>query len=448
MYNKVLIANRGECALRIIRACRELGVRAVAVYSEADAGFPHMTAADEAICVGPAPAAASYLNAPRIIQAAQETGAQAVHPGWGFLAENADFAQACTAAGLTFIGPPAQVIRAMGDKNRARQRARQAGMPVVPGTESEVDDGEIAAAAAALGYPVVLKASAGGGGIGMAVVHEPGELAAAVKTARGRAERAFGHPGLYLEKFIAGARHVEVQLLADGKGRVIAFPERECSVQRRYQKVLEETPSPVVTPDLRTRLQEAAVRLARAIGYANLGTVEFLLGRDGRFYFLETNTRLQVEHGITELVSGADLVQAGIRVAAGEPLPVTDDRVPWRGHAIEARIYAEDPVTFLPSPGRVSRLVEPHGDGLRLDSGLVAGLDVSPFYDPLVAKLMAWGQDRDEAVTRLRAGLEGFVVEGIKTNIPLHLRVLSYPPFLVGEYDTGCLDVMHKVCDA
>ncbi len=443
MFSKILVANRGECALRIIRACRELGVRTVAVYSEADAGSPHVSAADGAVCIGPALAAASYLNAPRIIQVARDTGAQAVHPGWGFLAENADFAQACADAGLAFIGPPAHAIRAMGDKNRARRTARQAGLPVVPGTHDEVDDVEIAGAVQALGYPVILKASAGGGGIGMAVVRQPGELAAAVKTARGRAERAFGHGGLYLEKFMVGARHVEVQLLADGDGRVVAFPERECSVQRRYQKVLEETPSPAVTPELRARLQEGAVRLAHAIGYANLGTVEFLLAPDDRFYFLEMNTRLQVEHGITELITGVDLVQAGIRVAAGEQVSdVLEDfgSLAWRGHAVEARIYAEDPVTLLPSPGRITRLVEPRGEGLRLDSGLAEELEVSPFYDPLVAKLMAWGESREEAINRLRSGLEAFIVEGIKTNIPLHLKILSDAAFLAGEYDTGCLE--------
>ncbi len=440
-FQTVLIANRGECAVRLIRTCRRLGLRTVAVYSEADAGAPHVQAADEAALIGPPPAAASYLNIPRLLEVALERGAQAVLPGWGFLAENATFAEACAEAGLIFVGPSPEVMRLMGDKSRARQVAQEAGVPVVPGTPEEVSDAEAAEAAAELGYPVVLKASAGGGGIGLAVVHSPEQLPAALQAARGRAARAFGHDGLYVERFIAGARHVEIQLVADAHGAVIAFPERECSIQRRYQKVLEETPSPAVAPSTRHALQEAACHLARAIGYVNVGTVEFLLAPDGAFFFLEMNTRLQVEHGITELITGLDLVELSLRVAAGEPLPFEGDP-PWQGHALEARIYAEDPETFLPAPGRVTRVEFPQEAGIRVDSGLAPGVVVSPFYDPLVAKVMAWGETREAAIERLGAALARSVVEGIKTNIPMHVWVLEHPEFRAGRYDIGWLERM------
>ena len=440
MFTKVLIANRGEIALRLIRACHGLGIRTVAVYSEADANAPHRIFAGESVLIGPAPPQESYLNVEAILSAARQTGADAIHPGYGFLSENAEFARACAEAGLTFIGPPPEAIAAMGDKAVARRTMQEAGVPIVPGSDGPISDEQSRAVADSLGYPVMLKAVAGGGGIGMARVDRPDRLDRALASARRRAVRAFGDDRVYLEKLIQQARHVEIQIAADSQGNAVAFPERECSVQRRHQKVLEETPSPAVGPDLRARMQAAALRAVGAIGYQNLGTVEFLLAPGGDFYFLEMNTRLQVEHGITELVTGVDLVQTGIRVAAGEPLPFAQADISLKGHALEARIYAEDPDTFLPSPGQITHLVEPGGEGIRLDSGVVQGQEITPHYDPLLAKLMAWGETRAVAVERLQSALGEYVVEGVKTNIPLHLRVLRDERFLSGQYDVTLVE--------
>ena len=441
MLQSVLIANRGEIARRVIRGCRALGVRTVAVYSEADAGWPHVADADEAVLIGPAPARESYLDGERILEAARRTNAQAVHPGYGFLSENWRFAQACEAAGLIFVGPPWQVIQQMGDKVGARRLMAGAGVPVVPGSDGPVDSVEAAREVAGrIGYPVMIKAAAGGGGIGMVRVKDEAGLAAAFASAQRRAQSAFGSGALFVERFLEAPRHVEVQVFGDGGGRVVHLHERECSIQRRHQKLVEESPAPNLSAVLKARLTEAAVAGARAVGYVNAGTMEFIVQGD-EFYFLEMNTRLQVEHPVTEEVTGLDLVAAQLRVASGEPLPWTQEQVAQRGASIECRIYAEDPAKgFMPSPGRITRLVLPEGPGVRVECGVTEGVEVTVHYDPLLAKLITSGPTRDEAIARMSAALGGFVVEGVKTAIPFQERVMQSAAFRAGAVHTQMVE--------
>jgi acetyl-CoA carboxylase, biotin carboxylase subunit len=444
VFETVLVANRGEIAVRVIRTCQRLGIKAVAVHSEADAGALHVRLADEAVLLGPAPAAESYLDAAKVLEAAKVTGAQAVHPGYGFLAENAPFARAVADAGLSWVGPSPEAIEAMGDKVAARNAMEAAGVPVSTGTQPLPDADAAAVAAAEIGYPVMVKAAAGGGGIGMSSVSNETELRAAFDTARTRAERFFGSPSVFLERFVARARHVEVQVLGLADGRVLALGERDCSVQRRHQKVAEETPSPGVTPELRERMLAAAVRAAEAVDYRGAGTVECLVDRDtGEFVFLEMNTRLQVEHPVTELVTGVDLVEEQLRVAAGDPPALDPDAPPVpRGHALELRLYAEDPKRFLPGPGAITRWEEPAGEGIRVDAGYGEGDTVTPYYDPLMAKLCVWGPDRAAALALAREAVAGFVVEGPKNNLPFFAELLNDEEFVSGAYDTGLVSRM------
>jgi acetyl-CoA carboxylase biotin carboxylase subunit len=441
VLQSVLIANRGEIARRVIRGCRALGVRTVAVYSEADAGWPHVADADEAVLIGPAPARESYLDGERILEATRRTNAQAVHPGYGFLSENWRFAQACEAAGLIFVGPPWQVIQQMGDKVGARRLMAGAGVPVVPGSDGPVDSVEAAREVAGrIGYPVMIKAAAGGGGIGMVRVKDEAGLAAAFASAQRRAQSAFGSGALFVERFLEAPRHVEVQVFGDGGGRVVHLHERECSIQRRHQKLVEESPAPNLSAVLKARLTEAAVAGARAVGYVNAGTMEFIVQGDA-FYFLEMNTRLQVEHPVTEEVTGLDLVAAQLRVASGEPLPWTQEQVVPRGASIECRIYAEDPAKgFMPSPGRITRLVLPKGPGVRVECGVTEGVEVTVHYDPLLAKLITSGRTRDEAIARMSVALGGFVVEGVKTAIPFQQRVMQSAAFRAGAVHTQMVE--------
>jgi acetyl-CoA carboxylase biotin carboxylase subunit len=438
----VLIANRGEIALRVIRACREMGVGTVAVYSDADRGALHVLHADEAYRLGPAPAPASYLRGDLILAIARQAGADAVHPGYGFLSENAEFAEACEAAGVTFIGPPASAMRVLGSKTRARQAADAARMPRVPGSVTGLADvAEAFGVAAGIGYPVMLKAAAGGGGKGMRAVTKAEDLAAAFVAASSEAERSFGSGEVYLEKLIERPRHIEIQLMADEHGHCVYLGERECSVQRRHQKVIEEAPSAVVSEDLRRRMGEAAVRLALSAGYVNAGTVEFLVDGKENFYFLEMNTRLQVEHPVTEMVTGLDLVHLQLRVAMGEPLPITQEDVRLRGHAIECRIYAEDPDNnFFPSPGLITRLVQPGGPGIREDCAVFAGWRVPLDYDPMLSKLVAFAPTREMAIDRMLRALDEYVIGGIKTNIGLFRRILTDADFRAAQIDTGYLE--------
>jgi acetyl-CoA carboxylase biotin carboxylase subunit len=443
---KILIANRGEIAVRIIRACREMDISPVAVYSECDRTALHVRYADEAHAIGASPARESYLRIDRVIDAARRSGADAIHPGYGFLAENEEFAAAVRDAGLVFIGPDPAAIRTLGSKTAARAAARRAGVPVVPGIEEPLDVGvsteEIAAIAGSLGYPVLVKAVAGGGGKGMRTVADPSELPLAVRAARSEAAAAFGDATLYLERRLQRPRHIEVQLLADSNGAVVPFVERECSIQRRHQKVVEETPSPAVSSALRSSIAAAAAAVAAAVGYVNAGTIEFLLDEAGRFYFLEMNTRLQVEHPITEMVTGLDLVEWQIRIARGERLDVDPAAVLGpSGHAIECRIYAEDPDNnFLPSPGRIVHMRAPGGPGIRDDSGVAAGLDVPIFYDPMISKLIAWAADRPRAIARMRRALREYVVAGIPTTVPFFTWLLGEPEFVEGRFHTAYLD--------
>ncbi len=442
---RLLIANRGEIALRIVRACRERGIESIAVYSEADRRAPHVRAADRAVLLGPAPAPESYLSIPALLAAARCAGATAVHPGYGFLAESPAFAAACAEAGLLFVGPPAPVLARLGSKIEARQAMAAVGVPVVPGaTPADQSDGAIARAVRRIGLPAVLKAAAGGGGKGMRVVRAPGELPEAVAGARREAESAFGDPTLYVERLIAGARHVEVQVFADAHGDTVHLFERDCSLQRRHQKVIEESPSPAVTPALRERLGAAAVAAARAAGYVNAGTVEFLLagqGDDAPFYFLEMNTRLQVEHPVTELVTGTDLVQAQLDVALGRALPWKQEEIASRGHALECRVYAEDPAAgFLPQAGCLALYREPSGPGIRVDGGVAEGDEVTVHYDPLLAKLIVWAESREAAIARARAALARFPILGVRTNVAFLRRVLDSGPFRAGAADTEFLD--------
>jgi len=448
VFEKVLVANRGEIALRIIAACKELGVATVAVHSEADRDALHVRAADESVCIGPAAPAGSYLNITSLVAAAEITGADAVHPGYGFLAENAHFAEILEEVGLTWIGPSPDAIRRMGDKSVAKTTVKESGVPTVPGSPGPLDSVEDAMRLAGrIGYPVLLKAVAGGGGRGMRVARSDKELAAAFELATREAERAFGNGSVYLEKYLAEPRHVEIQIFGDAHGRVVHLGERECSLQRRHQKILEESPSPALSDELRAKMGAAAVAAAKAVGYVNAGTVEFLLDEDGTFYFMEMNTRIQVEHPVTEMVTSFDLVKEQVRVAAGEPLsfgPTPDggDGAGWkpRGHAIEFRINAEDPVTFAPSPGTISTFHLPGGPGVRVDTAAYSGWKIPPYYDSLIAKLVVHGRDREEALARGRRALELFIVEGVKTTIPLHLRLLDDPDVRRGRFSTKWLE--------
>lgn len=445
MLRRILVANRGEIAVRVIRACREMGIESVAVYSDADRSARHVTLADRAVHIGPAPAAESYLSIAAIVAAARTAEADAVHPGYGFLSESAAFAEACLDAGLIFIGPPPSALAAMGSKIAARQLAERAGVPIVPGgTPHDQSDEALHATASAVGYPLLVKPSEGGGGIGMKVVRAEAQLLPAVAQARREAVASFGDGTLYLERLVERPRHVEFQILADAHGHAVHLFERECSIQRRHQKVLEETPSPVLTPALRQRMGDAAVRLARAAGYRNAGTVEFLVdgaGDDARFYFLEMNARLQVEHPITEAVVGVDLVRAQILVASGQPLPWTQDTLRQHGHAFEVRIYAEDPARgHLPQAGHLALYREPAGPGIRVDSGVVEGAEVSVHYDPLLAKLVACGETRDIARRRAEAALRHFPILGVRTNVPFLLALLAHPRVVRGDVDTTFLD--------
>jgi acetyl-CoA carboxylase, biotin carboxylase subunit len=441
MFKKVLIANRGEIALRVIRACRELGIQTVAVYSEADRESLHVRFADDDVCIGPAPARESYLRIPRIIAAAEITGADAIHPGYGFLAENAEFAENCTAAGITFIGPTAEQIRVMGDKAAARKAMTAVGVPVVPGTPGPVEDvDEALGFAREIGFPVIIKAAAGGGGKGMRVSTDPDDFARAFQLARSEALSAFGNGDVYVEKYLARPRHIEFQILGDKHGNVIHLGERDCSVQRRHQKLIEEAPSPAMTPSLRAQMGGAAVLGAKAIDYVGAGTIEMLLDSDGSYYFMEMNTRIQVEHPVTEMLTGVDLVKEQIRVAAGAPLSVLELPA-LRGHVIECRVNAEDPArNFQPSPGRIVTFHPPGGPGVRVDTHAYAGYTVPPFYDSLLAKLICQGRDRQEALRRMQMALEGFIIEGVTTTIPFLGRVMANPRFQAGEVDTKFLE--------
>ena len=441
MFNKVLVANRGEIAVRVLRACRELGLATVAVYSDADRSALHVRYADEAYLLGPAPARDSYLRADRIIDIARQSGAGAIHPGYGFLAERDDFARAVEEAGLVFIGPRPSAIAAMGDKAIARSTVTAAGIPVVPGTEGEgsLRDEEIMAIAPRIGFPLLIKATAGGGGKGMREVTAPDDLPGLLQAARRESEAAFGDGNVYLEKLVPNARHIEFQILADSHGQVIHLGERECSLQRRHQKLLEECPSPFLGDDeaLRRRMGEVACKAARAVDYLNAGTIEFLVDRERNFFFLEMNTRLQVEHPVTEVVTGVDIVKEQIRIARGRKLRYTQDDVQLTGWAIECRVNAEDPYNnYLPSIGRISQIILPTGPGVRVDTGVVPGFEVSPYYDSLMSKVICWGETRGEAILRMRRALEEYKVLGVKTNIPFHQSIMDSPRFIAGQFDT------------
>ena len=441
MFRKILIANRGEIALRILSACRELGVKTVAVYSEADRNSLHVRFADEAICIGPPRSSESYLNIPQVISAAEIANVDAIHPGYGFLSENANFAEVCEASHITFIGPSPDAIRLMGEKDKAREAMKEAGLPIIPGSPGVVADEESAKRIAAeIGYPVMIKAAEGGGGRGMRIVRHSRELISLYQTARTEAEQAFGSPNVYMEKLIEHPRHIEFQVLGDKHGNVIHLGERECSLQRRHQKVLEESPSLAMDPATRKRIGKQVVDALKKLGYSSAGTVEFLREESGKLYFIEMNARIQVEHPVTEMVTGVDLVKSQIRVAAGEKLSDVLARVEFRGHAIECRINAEDPETFTPSAGRITAFRVPGGPGIRVDTACYADGVIPPYYDSLIAKIIAHGDNRAEAIARMNRALDGFVVEGIKTTIPLHKRILADPDFIAGKFDTHFLD--------
>ncbi len=441
MFRKVLIANRGEIALRVIRACRELGIHTVAVHSEADVASLHVRFADESVCIGPADPAQSYRNIPNILSAAEITGADAVHPGYGFLAENSHFADVCESAGIKFIGPLPECISMMGDKAKARDLMAKNGVPIIPGSEGVVmtmEDG--LEAARKITYPVIIKAVAGGGGRGMRVVHDEAAFSAAFHAAQSEAGAAFGNDGVYLEKFFIEPRHIEIQVLADDKGRMIYFPERDCSIQRRHQKLVEESPSPVVDERLRRELGRAATAAVTASRYVNAGTVEFLLDRDHNFYFIEMNTRIQVEHPVSEYVTGIDLVKEQIKIAAGKPLSIKQSQVRMLGHSIECRINAESPETFTPCPGTITAFHVPGGPGIRVDSASYMGSVITPYYDSLIAKLIVHAGTRDEAIAKMKGALSEFVIEGIQTTLPLHKRIFEEPSFIKGRFSTTFLD--------
>lgn len=441
MFRKILIANRGEIALRIMAACKEIGIKTVAVYSEADRNSLHVRFADEAVCIGPARSSESYLNIPHVISAAEITNVDAIHPGYGFLSENANFAEVCEASHITFIGPSAGLIRLMGEKDRARQAMAQAGVPIVPGSKGVVEnEDEARKAAEKIGYPLMIKAAGGGGGRRMRVVMNEKELIPAFQTARAESQQAFGSPNVYAEKLIQRPRHIEFQVLGDKHGNVIHLGERECSIQRRHQKLIEESPSPVVEEATRRKMGHKVVEALKKVGYSSAGTVEFLRDEDGRIYFIEMNARIQVEHPVTEMVTGVDLVKSQILLAAGEKLEDVVGQFEQRGHAIECRINAEDPDTFAPSAGKITAFRTPGGPGIRVDTAAYADAVIPPYYDSLVAKLIAHGTDRAEAIARMRRALEGFVIEGIKTTIPLHLRILEDVDFVRGDFDTNFLE--------
>jgi len=441
MFQKILVANRGEIALRVICACKELGISTVAVYSEADRNALHVRFADEAVCIGPPRSSESYLNIPQVISAAEITNVDAIHPGYGFLSENANFAKVCEASEITFIGPRPEIIEMMGEKDRARREVKAAGLPTIPGSDGIVEGEEqLSKEAARIGYPLILKASAGGGGRGMRVVRRQEELLAAYQTARSEAQQAFGTPDVYAEKFLEHPRHIEFQVLGDQHGKVIHLGERECSIQRRHQKLVEESPSPAMDAAQRKELGAKVVKTLENIGYTNAGTVEFLMDQDGALYFIEMNTRIQVEHPVTELVTGVDLIKAQIRIAAGEKMESATGAIISSGHAIECRINAEDPSTFVPSAGRITTFQAPGGTGVRVDSAAHADAVISPYYDSLIAKLIVKGRDRAEAVGRMKRALEMFVIEGIKTSIPLHRKIFADPEFASGRFDTHFIE--------
>ncbi|MFC4078224.1 acetyl-CoA carboxylase biotin carboxylase subunit [Salinithrix halophila] len=442
MFKKVLVANRGEIAVRVIRACRELGIETVAVYSEADREALHVKLADEAFCVGPASSRESYLNMTNLMSVATLVEADAIHPGYGFLAENADFAELCAACNITFIGPSPEAIIKMGDKTTARDTMKEAGVPVVPGTEGVIEDVDVALdTAGKIGYPVIVKATAGGGGKGMRVVHTEDELKRAIRMAQQEAEANFGNPGVYMEKYLIEPRHIEIQVLADQAGNTIHLGERDCSIQRRYQKLIEEAPSPALDPELRNRMGKAAVAAAEAVGYTGAGTVEFLLDKKGNFYFMEMNTRIQVEHPVTELVTGVDLVKEQLLVAAGHPLSVSQEDIEIDGWSIECRINAEDPNRkFMPTPGTIQFYLPPGGVGVRVDSAAYPGYKIPPFYDSMIAKLIVWGKDREEAIRRMQRALSEFAVEGVSTTIPFHMKLLSNRKFREGDFHIQFLE--------
>ncbi|MCK4259731.1 MAG: acetyl-CoA carboxylase biotin carboxylase subunit [Halanaerobiales bacterium] len=439
MFKKILIANRGEIALRVIRSCREMGIKTVAIFSEADRDSMHVKMADEAYCVGPTSSIKSYLNIPNIISAANISGADAIHPGYGFLSENAHFAEICEECGYTFIGPNSEVIQTMGDKVVARKSMIEAGITVVPGTESGLESIDQAIEIAEeIGYPVIIKASAGGGGRGMRVAHSKDDLIKSIETAQTEAEAAFGNAEVYLEKYIEEPRHIEFQILADNYGNVIYLGERDCSIQRRHQKMIEEAPSPALSTELRAKMGKIAVKAAIATNYTSAGTVEFLLDKDNCFYFIEMNTRIQVEHTVTEMITGIDLIKAQIRIADGQELAITQDEIQIKGVAIECRINAEDPDrNFMPSPGKVTKYLTPGGPGVRLDSVVYQGYTISPYYDSMIGKLVVWGTDRNEAINRMERALDEFIIEGVKTTIPFHKRVLKNAFFRRGEVYTN-----------
>lgn len=440
-FKKLLIANRGEIAVRIIRACHEMGIAAVAVYSDADRTALHMRMADQAYHIGPAPSRESYLVYENILKAAKDSGAEAIHPGYGFLSENSDFAQLVQDSGLILIGPSPRAIRLMGDKTAARQCMAQAGVPIVPGTDEELHAEAVAEVAAELGYPVLIKAAAGGGGKGMRIVHKNTELDSAYAAAKSEAEAAFGDNRVYIEKYVEAPRHIEFQILADEHGNIVHLGERECSIQRRHQKVIEEAPSCILDAELRTKMGQAAVQAAAACEYSNAGTIEFIFDQDRNFYFLEMNTRLQVEHPVTEMITGVDLVKEQIRIAAGERLSLQQDDVCLNGHAIECRIYAEDPRNgFLPSTGTIAHLTVPSGPGVREDSGFQAGSEVSIYYDPLISKFVVWGQNRAEAIARMRRGLREYRIVGVETSIPFCQLVMEHERFVSGNFDTHFIE--------
>ncbi len=442
MFQKVLIANRGEIAVRIIRACRELGIRTVAVFSEADREALHVRMADEAYCIGPTASKDSYLNMTNLISVASLTGADAIHPGYGFLAENANFAELCAACNITFIGPDAESITKMGDKSVAKDTMKAADVPTVPGTEGLIEsDDEAVEIAHHIGYPVIVKATAGGGGKGMRVAKDEEELRKAIRQAQKEAETAFGNPGVYLEKYLEEPRHVEIQIIADKHGHAAYLGERDCSIQRRHQKLVEEAPSPALDQSLREKMGNAAVAAAQYVNYHGAGTVEFLLDKHGQFYFMEMNTRIQVEHPVTEMITGIDLIKEQISVAAGYPLSFAQEDVKINGWAIECRINAENPAkNFMPSPGKVVNYLPPGGYGVRVDSAVYPGYQISPFYDSMVAKLIVWGKDRDEAIQRMKRALSEFVIEGVKTTIPFHTQLLEHEAFVEGNFNTKFLE--------
>ena len=441
MFQKILVANRGEIALRIICACKELGIATVAVYSEADRNSLHVRFADEAVCIGPPRSSESYLNIPHVISAAEITNVDAIHPGYGFLSENANFAKVCEASEITFIGPKPEVIEMMGEKDRARREMKTAGLPTIPGSDGVVEGEEqLAKEAHRIGYPLILKAAAGGGGRGMRMVKSEPDLLAAYQTARSEAQQAFGTPDVYMEKLLEHPRHIEIQVLGDQHGKVIHLGERECTIQRRHQKLVEESPSPVLDAKRRKELGGKVTRALEKIGYTNAGTVEFLMDADGAIYFIEMNTRIQVEHPVTEFVTGVDLVKAQIRVAAGEKIEDAAGEISFSGHSIECRINAEDPETFVPSAGRITTFQAPGGTGVRVDSAAYTGALIPPYYDSLVAKLIVKGRDRGEAIGRMKRALEMFVIEGIKTSIPLQRRIMADADFASGKFDTHFIE--------